>query len=389
MNFECSRDNLHFALVSASKSVGSKSGTDDLSGFVLFRVKRDDANSPVSVLSFNRVSVSQVPVQGVTVPSDQKDGHFTADAHALLQCLQAVPDGEATVAVSNDGKLTSITAGLWTNHLPSRGAELWPFWDDRVASSKEEATLETAPFVEAITRVSLFASKDESHEPHLCAVYCWDGRVVANSKLAYGIAIGPFSGRFIVPSAAIRPLSDFLRTGGDTFTVLKHPNMTTFRRQDGGIFGVFVQQGFQNVTSRPALAVDDPAANSFTASRDQVRRAIDFLFTAAAPTEKFVGFQMDVGQKTVHLSTQLRATSKSHSIPVSVEVTGADQAGRFSKDSFEAVLSVWGDAKITFDLIGSKSTSSERRVLMARVSEPQDAQKTLRYVYLLNGGIQG
>lgn len=389
MQFECSRDNLHNALVSASKSVGPRSGTDDLSGFVLFRAQREDTNSPVSVLSFNRVSVSQVPVQGVTVPEGQKDGHFTADAHAMLQCLQAVPDGESTVSVSYDGKLSSVTAGLWTNHLPSRGAELWPFWDERVAASKEEATLETVPFVEAITRVSLFASKDEAHEPHLCAVYCWDGRIVANSKLAYGIAIGPFSGRFIIPSAAIRPLSDFLKSGGDTFTVLKHPNLTTFRRQDGGLFGVLVQQGFQNVTSRPVLAVDDPASNAFTASRDQVRRAIDFLFTAAAPTEKFVGFQVDVGGKTVHLSAQLRATSKTHSIPVSVEALGEDQTGRFSKEAFESVLSVWGDAKITFDLLPSKSSTSDRRVLMARVSEPQDAKKPLRYVYLLNGGIVG
>ncbi len=389
MQFECSRNNLHSALVSASKSVGPKSGTDDLSGFVLFRVKRDDTHSPVSVLSFNRVSVSQVPIQGVTVPEGLKDGYFTADAHALLQCLQAVPDGDAVTSISYDGKHSSITAGLWTNHLSACKADQWPFWDERVAASKEEATLETAPFVDAITRVSLFASKDESHEPHRCAVYCWDGRVVANSKLAYGIAIGPFSGRFIVPSAAIRPLSDFLRSGGDTFTVLKHANMTTFRRQDGGIFGVLVQQGFQNVTSLPALAVDETSTNSFTASRDQVRRAVDFLFTAAAPTEKFVGFQLDVGHKTVHLATQLRATSKPHSIPVSVEATGSDETGRFSKEALDAVLSVWSDTKITFDLIGSKSSTSSRKVLMARVSEPQDPAKSLRYVYLLNGGIVG
>lgn len=386
MKFECSRDNFYSAMSSAARSVGSKTETD-LSAFVLIRIRAAAEKTHLEVLSFNRVSVSQTPIEGATCPAGQQSGHFTVDAHALLRCLQSVPDGDSTVTVSYDGKFVSITAGLWVNHLPCRGAELWPFWDDRVAASRTEATLEIAPFVEALSRVALFASRDETHEPNKCAVYCWDGRVDASSSLGYGIAIGPFTGRFIIPTAAIKPLSDFLRTSGTTCEVSKGDDITTFRREDGGLFGVLVQPGFKEITSHPIYAVDDPVKDSFTASRDQVRRALDFLFTAASPTEKMVGFHVDPAGKVVHLSAQLRATSKDHSIPVSVEAVGSERRGKLSKEDLESVLAVWSDPKVTFDImLISKPNNPSRVFQMLRVSEPQVADKPLRYVYLLNGG---
>lgn len=392
MKIECPKSAIQDAIQSALRSIGVKSNTD-LSGFLLFRFRPGTGEEPfVTVESFNRISTCRAPLLGARVDSSLPSGYFTVDAVTIKDCLQSIPDGDAVISLTHDGKNVVFKANKWENILPSQDGKNWPFCDQRVEAATQEARMKVGPFVEALSKISLFASKDDTHEPHLSHIYCWDGRIEANSRLAFGCASGPFAGRFVIPSVVVRPLCDFLRSGGDSeFEVLKHPEMTTFRRADGATFGVLAQQGADKIKDRPVPSLDEPTGDSFTTSRDELGRAITFLCTAATTSEKFLGFQTSQdGSLTpeVKLTIRIRATDRDHSIPVCSEITGESRKGKLSKDALESVLSVWGASKVRFDLINNQ-TAQGRKCLVVRIVEDPKPPGETRYGYLLNGGQVG
>lgn len=383
MKIQATQKSLLSAVLSALRSVGAKSDTD-LSGSLLFRLIENDQGKRVWIESFNKVSMAKVPLDA-QVESSQF-GCFTVEATTLKDCLTSIPDGDAVIDLIYDGKVT-FRANKWENILPTQGAKNWPFCDYRIEGSTVETSMGSEAFVEATSKVAPFASKEQTHEPHLCAVYCWDGRIEASSRFGYGIAVGPFSGRFVVSTAVVRPLCEFLR-GTEEFTVLKHAEMTSFRRKDGAVFGALTPPGFSKIKDRPQISLTEEVSDRFVVSKDECQRAISFLFTAAAATEKFIGFQTaedSLGVSEVHLTVRNQATEKDHSIPLCAEVGGNPHKGRFSKIALDAVLAMWEENKIPFDLQVVVSPQGKKS-LTARIAEPEKPNGEIRYVYLLNGG---
>lgn len=384
MKIQTTQETLSLAVQSALRSVGAKSDTD-LSGSLLFRLVETEQGKQLWIESFNKVSMAKVPLLGARIEPSLHTV-FTVEATNLKDCLNAIPDKEAEIELTYDGKVT-FRANKWENILPSQGAKNWPFCDYRIKDSVVETTLASATFCEALTKISPFASKEQTTEPHLCAIYCWDGRIEANSRFGYGIATGPFSGRFVISTVIVRSLCEFLRPS-EEFKVLKHPEMISFQRKDGAVFGALTPPGFSKIKDRPQASLTEEVKDRFTVSRDEFQRALTFLFTAASSSERFVGFQevtdSSEGQE-VHLTVRIQATEKDHSIPLCAEIEGTLHKGRFAKTALDAVLSMWGESKIQFDL-QIVTPPQGKKALTARIAEPEKPEGEIRYVYLLNGG---
>ena len=104
MKIQTTQETLSLAVQSALRSVGAKSDTD-LSGSLLFRLVETEQGKQLWIESFNKVSMAKVPLLGARIEPSLHTV-FTVEATNLKDCLNAIPDKEAEIELTYDGKVT-------------------------------------------------------------------------------------------------------------------------------------------------------------------------------------------------------------------------------------------------------------------------------------------